>query len=107
MKRPEPIELENNLGPDVNGKVQRVPWLAYDKDEMDLYLAEKDKEAKRYKRKRCLDMVDICEWAADDFDEALEHAWSTSGQEEYCKKRDFYNKWATIWRKIAEKLKEK
>ena len=44
MKRPEPIELENNLGPDVNGKVQRVPWLAYDKDEMDLYISKKEAE---------------------------------------------------------------
>ena len=107
MKRPEPIELENNLGLDVNGEVQRVPWLAYDKDEMDLYLLYKDKEMKRYKRIRCLNKAEICEWAADDFDEALEHAWSSSGREKYCKKRDFYNKWATIWRKIAEKLKEK
>lgn len=44
MKKPEPIELENNLGPDINGVVQRVPWIAYDKDEMDLYLAKKDEE---------------------------------------------------------------
>lgn len=45
MNRPEPIELENNLGPDaVTGEINRVPWHAYDQDEMDLYLAEKDKE---------------------------------------------------------------
>lgn len=49
MKRPEPIELENNLGPDVNGKVQRVPWLAYDKDEMDLYISKKDAEISELK----------------------------------------------------------
>lgn len=41
MNRPEPIELENNLGPDaVTGEINRVPWMAYDVDEMDLYIAE-------------------------------------------------------------------
>lgn len=44
MKKPEPKELENNLGPDVNGVVQRVPWMAYDKDEMDLYISKKEAE---------------------------------------------------------------
>ena len=34
MNRPEPIELENNLGPDaVTGEINRVPWMAYDVDE--------------------------------------------------------------------------
>lgn len=55
MNRPEPIELENNLGPDaVTGEINRVPWMAYDVDEMDIYiaeleqkLAEKDKEIAR------------------------------------------------------------
>ena len=55
MNRPEPIELENKLGPDaVTGEINRVPWMAYDVDEMDLYiaeleqkLAEKDKEIAR------------------------------------------------------------
>ena len=41
MNRPEPIELENNLGPDaVTGEINRVPWMAYDVDEMDIYIAE-------------------------------------------------------------------
>ena len=45
MNRPEPIELENNLGPDaVTGEINRVPWMAYDVDEMDIYIAEKDAE---------------------------------------------------------------
>lgn len=59
MNRPEPIELENNLGPDaVTGEINRVPWMAYDVDEMDLYiaeleqkLAEKDKEIAELKKK--------------------------------------------------------
>ena len=38
-----PIELENNLGPDVDGVEHRVPWKAYDIDEVDALLASKDK----------------------------------------------------------------
>lgn len=44
-----PIELENNLGPDANGDVHHVPWVAYDKDEVDLLIAEKDKEIAQLK----------------------------------------------------------
>lgn len=49
MNRPEPIELENNLGPDVTGEINRVPWMAYDVDEMDIYIAAKDAEVQRLK----------------------------------------------------------
>jgi len=50
MNRPEPIELENNLGPDaVTGEINRVPWMAYDVDEMDLYISEKDAEISQLK----------------------------------------------------------
>ena len=66
MNRPEPIELENNLGPDaVTGEINRVPWMAYDVDEMDLYiaeleqkLAEKDKEIESLKASHYAEMVD-------------------------------------------------
>ena len=52
MNRPEPIELENNLGPDaVTGEINRVPWMAYDVDEMDIYIAEKDAEIAELKQK--------------------------------------------------------
>lgn len=52
MIKPEPIELENNLGPDaVTGEINRVPWMAYDVDEMDLYIAEKDAEIAELKKK--------------------------------------------------------
>lgn len=66
MNRPEPIELENNLGPDaVTGEINRVPWMAYDVDEMDLYIAEKDKEIAELKKKLmpCLngDCILTCE----------------------------------------------
>ena len=46
----KPIELENNLGPDANGVVHRVPWVAYDKDEVDAILEEKDAEIARLKQ---------------------------------------------------------
>ena len=46
-----PIELENNLGPDVDSVVHRVPWLAYDKDEADIYIAELKAENERLKSK--------------------------------------------------------
>ena len=66
MNRPEPIELENNLGPDaVTGEINRVPWMAYDVDEMDIYiaeleqkLAEKDKEIESLKASHYAEMVD-------------------------------------------------
>ena len=66
MNRPEPIELENNLGPDaVTGEINRVPWMAYDVDEMDLYIAEKDAEIAELKKKLmpCLngDCILTCE----------------------------------------------
>lgn len=66
MNRPEPIELENNLGPDaVTGEINRVPWKAYDVDEMDLYIAEKDAEIAELKKKLmpCLngDCILTCE----------------------------------------------
>ena len=46
MKREEltPIDLECNMGPDVNGVVQREPWKAYDIDEVNLLLDDKDAE---------------------------------------------------------------
>lgn len=66
MNRPEPIELENNLGPDaVTGEINRVPWMAYDVDEMDIYiaelnakLAEKDKEIESLKASHYAESVD-------------------------------------------------
>ena len=52
MTKPEPIELENNLGPDaVTGEINRVPWMAYDVDEMDLYIAKLESENKFVKER--------------------------------------------------------
>jgi hypothetical protein len=53
MNREElkPIELECNMGTDVNGVVQREPWKAYDIDEVNLLLDEKDAEIESLKSK--------------------------------------------------------
>ena len=53
MKREEltPIDLECNMGPDVNGVVHHEPWKAYDIDEMNLLLDEKDAEIESLKAK--------------------------------------------------------
>ena len=122
MNRPEPIELENNLGPDaVTGEINRVPWMAYDVDEMDLYIAEKDKEiaelkadykeacgrlqtanlikdeqlaaTRHNKYKRCLAMAKWCgeKWA----DIATPYGKSV-----------WYNKWQKRWLSLANKFKE-
>lgn len=52
MNREElkPIELECNMGPDVNGVVHREPWKAYDIDEVNLLLDEKDAEIEKWKK---------------------------------------------------------
>ena len=39
-----PIDLECNMGPDVNGVVHREPWKAYDIDEVDILIDKKDSE---------------------------------------------------------------
>lgn len=47
MTKLKPIELDCNLGKDINGVEHRVPWKAYDVDEVDAVLAEKDAEIAR------------------------------------------------------------
>ena len=48
--RPEVIELENNLGPDsVTGEINRVPWMAYDVDETNLYIDYLEKKLEGFR----------------------------------------------------------
>ncbi len=49
--KPTPIELEMPMGKDINGVEHREPWKAYDIDEVDSILAEKDKEIAELKQK--------------------------------------------------------
>ena len=44
-----PIELECNMGKDINGVEHREPWKAYDIDEVDAIIAQKDFEIDRLK----------------------------------------------------------
>ena len=46
-----PIELECNMGKDVNGVEHRETWKAYDIDEVDALLAKKDAEIEELKQK--------------------------------------------------------
>ena len=75
MIKPEPIELENNLGPDaVTGEINRVPWKAYDVDEMDQYIAAKDAEIQRLKHTisngdvHCMGWIDRCQELEEKFE---------------------------------------
>lgn len=52
MSKLKPIELECNMGKDVNGVEHRVPWKAYDIDEVDALLAKKDEEIYNIKYSR-------------------------------------------------------
>ena len=49
--KPTPIELEMPMGKDIYGVEHREPWKAYDIDEVDSILAEKDKEIAELKAK--------------------------------------------------------
>ena len=133
MNRPEPIELENNLGPDaVTGEINRVPWMAYDVDEMDLYIAEKDKEiaelkadykeacgrlqtanlikdeqlaaTRHNKYKRCLAMARICEDEAEiNHNSAYEASEYMPSKEDYFRRKaEHYERWRKRWLKLAE-----
>lgn len=53
-----PIDLECNMGKDINGVEHREPWKAYDIDEVDALLAEKDKEIVELKAKAKLTQKD-------------------------------------------------
>ena len=111
MNRPEPIELENNLGPDaVTGEINRVPWMAYDVDEMDLYIAEKDKEIESLKASHYAESVDAgmrerrlnrALWIAR-AEMARTSAWVF-----WNRKDDYnYNKWKNVERKCRAKAEE-
>ena len=53
-----PIDLECNMGKDINGVVHREPWKAYDIDEVNLLLDEKDAEIESLKASHYAEMVD-------------------------------------------------
>ena len=101
----------DNLGPDaVTGEINRVPWMAYDVDEMDLYIAEKDKEIESLKASHYAESVDAgmrerrlnrALWIAR-AEMARTSAWVF-----WNRKDDYnYNKWKNVERKCRAKAEE-
>lgn len=50
MSKLTPIELECNMGKDINGVEHHEPWKAYDIDEVNALLAKKDEKIRRLQR---------------------------------------------------------
>lgn len=67
----------------------------YLKSEADKVIAEKDKQLRRYKYKRCLDMA---KWCYD--------RWIREYNSSRLQKSRFYAEWQKRWEKLAEKFKE-
>ena len=79
----------------------RTDDLYYPKSEADKVIANKDKEIRRYKHKRCLDVSMWCDTKADWY-------YSISGFSESFRDRvDFYIKWRDKWKELAQKFKER
>jgi hypothetical protein len=87
--------------------------LFYLKSEADEVIAEKDKELRRHKYKRCLAMAKWCEDKVD----AIKNGYMISGitdrygvmttcPPECNPKFSFYEKWHRRWLELAEKFKE-
>lgn len=76
------------------------------KNQYDFIINDSTYRIRKQKHKRCLANAETCAWAEDDFAEALEHAWSQTGQEEYERKRDFWKRWKNKWLEIANKFKQ-
>lgn len=78
----------------------------YLKSEADKVIAEKDKEIRHQKYKRCLDMAKWC-YSMDCrmLNEASDNG--TYFKESWCWKRaSWYGKWKRKWLELAEKFKE-
>ena len=136
MKREEltPIDLECNMGPDVNGVVHREPWKAYDIDEVDLLLDDKDaeieklkairkvhveaiasmeaelhqngKEIRRLQRALWLARAEVCcEKKENCYNRAL-RKYNKDEADYLVRKSNFWQDWEFRLLKIAEKFKE-
>lgn len=74
--KPTPIELEMPMGKDINGVEHREPYKAYDIDEVDSILAEKDKEIARLKADYSAKVEELCIEKTNV--DTLEQAWKQS-----------------------------
>lgn len=77
--------------------------LYYDKSEADKAIAEKDKELRRQKYKRCLDKAEMCEAKYDAEDAKVNDGLSW---EYISKEMKYYERWRNRWLKLADKFKE-
>ena len=59
MAEPKPIELEMNLGKDIHGVEHRVPWIAYDKDEVDAVIADLEESHKMEVEQLLMEIVKL------------------------------------------------
>jgi hypothetical protein len=88
-----------DVNPDVVDILGCTEWFGYDKDEADKVIAEKDKEIRHHRYKRCMDMVAYCDlkmsyWAIREI-----HEGDTG-------KFDLYSMWHERWLELADKFKE-
>ena len=72
----------------------------YLKSEADKVIAEKEKELRHQKYKRCLDMADLC------FREYQTYCALIDRLENFFDEKDFYERWHKRWLELAEKFKE-
>ena len=80
----------------------------YDKSEADKVIAEKDKELRHQKFKRCLAMAKWC-GMHDEFTQLESERLGLQQRTlffEYRKKAMWWNKWCKRWLELAEKFKE-
>lgn len=81
----------------------------YNADEVDAVLAEKDKEIKRHKYKRCLTMTKLCAKNVDHLNSEgyiYEKENRVNETSDCIKGTIFYHKWYKRWLELAEKFKE-
>ena len=104
MSELKAIELENNLGPDINGVEHRVPWLAYDKDEVDKVIAEKDEQLSHHKYHRCLDKAWLCE--VNVYNIRRKPLCDMDDHEGWQHDNELWQRWYNRWLELADKFKE-
>lgn len=91
---------------DADGNPRLLNEKVYLKSEADKVIAEKDKEIRHQKYKRCLDMAKWC-YSMDCrmLNEASDNG--TYFKESWCWKRaSWYGKWKRKWLELAENFKE-
>lgn len=76
---------------------------AYKKYEADKVIAEKDKELRHHKYKRCLAMAWWCKSNVLYYEQRIDKCWSDGNASMH---KEFYQRWYKRWLELAEKFKE-